>query len=160
MTGRNGRRIGHVGIVVPLDARLLTTIGRRSGAVLLVERDGRVAGGALARGASLDVHGGEAQTVTLSSNAYRAGATLLPAGAGRLVALLPAAELVLASQERNRNIALAAVATLLTLVLLSEALVPIMRRRVRQRREGEDVESIELVGTPSRQPTTGGRSCP
>ena len=145
--GRNGRRIGRVGIVVPLDARLLTTIGRRTGTVLLVERDGRVAGGALARGASLDVHGGEAQTVTLGSNAYRAGATLLPAGAGRLVALLPAAELVLASQERNRNIALAAVATLLTLVLLSEALVPIMRRRVRQRREGEDVESIELVGT-------------
>ncbi len=145
--GRHGRRIGRVGIVVPLDARLLTTIGRRSGAVLLVERNGRVAGGALAPGASLDVHGGEAQTVTLGSNAYRAGATLLPAGAGRLVALLPAAELVLASQERNRNIALAAVATLLTLVLLSEALVPIMRRRVRQRREGEDVESIELVGT-------------
>lgn len=145
--GRNGQRIGQVGVVVPLDSALLETIGRRTGTALLVERDGLVTAGPIGRGASLDVRGGEARTVKLGSKSYRAGATMLPARAGRLVAALPAAELVSASMERNRNIAMAAVATLLTLVLLSEALVPIVRRRVRQRREDEDTESIELVGS-------------
>ncbi len=145
--GQKGRQIGRVGVFVPLDAALLTTIGRRTGTVLLVERDGRVAAGALGRDARIDVRGSEARTVELGSDAYRAGATVLPSGAGRLVAVLPAADLVTASKERNRNIALAAVATLLTLVLLSESLVPILRRRVRQRREGEEAEPIDLVGS-------------
>jgi diguanylate cyclase (GGDEF)-like protein len=143
VVARSGRRIGRVAVAVTLNEALLAKLGRRTGTVLVVERGGRVVAGAVGRGARIDLDG-RSRTVGLGTRRYRASATTLPAGAGRLVGAVPASRLAAETEERNRNIALAAVATLLTLVLVAEALVPIVRRRVRS---GEDAESIELVGS-------------
>lgn len=63
------------------------------------------------------------------------------------MALVPTADLDAAVAERNRYVALAALLTLLTLVLLAEALVPIVRRRLGLGGGAGDEESIELLGS-------------
>ncbi len=78
---------------------------------------------------------------------YRTAAVALPAANGQLVAGVPAAELEATIAERRRNVALAALATFLTLVLFAEALVPIVRRKVRRRSPVEEDESIALLGS-------------
>ena len=147
VVARSGRTLGRVGIAIPVDADLLVRLGRGTGVVLLAERGGRVAAGPLGADERLDLRGGEEGTVSLGSRRYRAAAAMLPGSAGRLVAAIPAAELEAAAAERNRNVAFAALATLLTLVLLAEALVPIVRHRLRLRGAAGDEESSELLGT-------------
>ena len=142
-----GRTLGRVGVAVTVDTDLLAALGRRAGVALLAERDGRIDTGPLTAKAKLDLRGAEAGTVDLGSHRFRASATRLPGTTDRLVAVIPSAGLDSAAAARNRDVALGALATLLTLALLAEALVPIARRRFRPRVGAGEEESIELLGS-------------
>ena len=126
-----GRPLGRVEIAIPIDDELVRSLGRRAGTMLAATR-----GGLIVAGAAFD-DGRDYWTVRAA----------LPAANGELVAGVPAAELEATIAERRRNVALAALATFLTLVLFAEALVPIVRRKVRRRSPVEEDESIALLGS-------------
>ena len=96
----------------------------------------------------LDVRGGDAATVSLDAQHYRALARRAAGVGGQARRPCPSVGARgRGDRERTRNVALAALATLLTLVLLAEALVPIIRRRVRAQIASDEEESIELLGS-------------
>jgi diguanylate cyclase (GGDEF)-like protein len=132
-----GKQLGRVGVAIPLDASLLARLRAQAGMPLLYARRGSVAG----------VVGQSPQTISLGSGRYRAIATVLPGGNRRLVAVMPAGVAEAAAAQRIRIVVLAALLTLFTLVIAAEALVPIVRQRLKRRTGAEEEESIELLGS-------------
>jgi diguanylate cyclase (GGDEF)-like protein len=145
--GPGGRRLGQVGIAIRLDDALLERLRQRAGVPLVVERGSQVAAGPFAAGQRLELSGIRPRTIELDGDRYRAIAARLPQSRVRLVAVTPAVQVEAAAAERERYVALAALATLFTLVIAAEALVPIIRRRLRRSVGAEDEESLELLGS-------------
>ncbi len=135
--GPDGQRLGRVGLAISLDDALLRRLREQAGLELLFARRGTVAGSV----------GSTPQTISLSTGGYRALAAPLPESPVRLVAVTPAAGVEAAAARRERYVLLAALATLFVLVILAEALVPIIRRRLKRRAGTEDEESLALLGS-------------
>lgn len=145
--GPGGRRLGQVGIAIRLDDSLLERLRQRAGVPLVLERGGQVAAGPFVAGQRLELSGARPHVIELDGDRYRAVAARLPESRVRLVAVTPAARVEAAAAERERYVTLAALATLFTLVIAAEALVPMVRRRLRRRAGAEDEESLELLGS-------------
>ena len=142
VVGPRGRIAGRVGVAVPLGAALVAQLQSHAAVALLLSRGNRIVAGPFAVGEWARLPGTSPAAVEIGGRRYRAAGLALPGG-HRIVAAIPSPEVEAAAAARARDVALAALATLLTILILAEAFVPIIRRR---RRPEDEEEPLELLG--------------
>jgi diguanylate cyclase (GGDEF)-like protein len=139
--GRGGRPIGRVAVAIQLGDALLDRLRDRVQVSLLLVRSGRVTVGPAGVGERLPAASG---TVELGGKRYRVASASLPAADARLAAVMPAADVDKAASARTRDVVLAAIVTVLALLVVVEAILPFVRGRVRGR--DDDEEALALLG--------------